>query len=73
MHDDPLLVRRAIGAGASGSALKGISQQQLIATVRAVCDGEAVLQTVWRSFECPIERRRPLRPFALAFSTRRRG
>jgi DNA-binding NarL/FixJ family response regulator len=43
MHDDPLLVRRAIEAGAAGYALKGISRQQLIAAVRAVCGGEAVL------------------------------
>jgi len=43
MHDDPLLVRRAIEAGAAGYALKGIGRQQLIAAVRAVCDGEAVL------------------------------
>ena len=43
MHDDPLLVRRAIEAGAAGYTLKGISRQQLIAAVRAVCDGEAVL------------------------------
>jgi DNA-binding NarL/FixJ family response regulator len=43
MHDDPVLVRRAIEAGAAGYALKGIGRQQLRAAVQAVRDGEAVL------------------------------
>lgn len=57
MHDDPLLVRRAIEAGAAGYALKGIGRQQLIAAVRAVCDGEAVLDpTLLRAIVSEVPR-----------------
>ena len=43
MHDDLALVRRAVEAGAAGYLLKGIGRQELLAAVRAVCDGDAVL------------------------------
>ena len=43
MHDDPDLVRRAVEAGAAGYVLKGISRRELLAAVRAVHDGESVL------------------------------
>ena len=44
MHDDPLLVRRAVEAGAAGYALKGIGRRELVAAIHAVCNGEAVLE-----------------------------
>ena len=43
MHDDPALVRRAIEAGAAGYVLKGTNRRELLAAVRAVRDGESVL------------------------------
>lgn len=43
MHDDPTLVRRAIAAGAAGYVLKGVGRRELLSSVRAVCDGESVL------------------------------
>lgn len=43
MHDDPRLVRRAVDWGASGYVLKGASGRELRAAVRAVRDGESVL------------------------------
>jgi len=43
MHDDPALVRRAVRAGAAGYVLKGIGRAELLASVRAVRNGEAVL------------------------------
>lgn len=43
MHDDPALLRRAVEAGAAGYLLKGIGRQELLAAVRAVRDGDAVL------------------------------
>jgi DNA-binding NarL/FixJ family response regulator len=43
MHDDPALVRRAIEAGAAGYVLKGINRRELLAAVRAIRDGESVL------------------------------
>lgn len=65
MHDDPLLVRRAIEAGAAGYALKGIDRQQLIAAVRAVCDGEAVLDpTLLRAIVSEAPRSAPSRTAA---------
>ena len=44
MHDDPGLVRRAVAAGAAGYVLKGISRRELLAAVRGVHDGEAVVE-----------------------------
>jgi DNA-binding NarL/FixJ family response regulator len=62
MHDDPLLVRRAIEAGAAGYALKGIDRQQLITAVHAVCDGEAVLDpTLLRAIVSEAPRSAPSR------------
>ena len=43
MHDDPALVRRAVRAGAAGYVLKGIGRAELLASVRAVRNGESVL------------------------------
>jgi DNA-binding NarL/FixJ family response regulator len=43
MHDDPALVRSAIQAGAAGYLLKGVARQELLAAVRAVRHGEAVV------------------------------
>jgi DNA-binding NarL/FixJ family response regulator len=43
MHDDPALVRAAIQAGAAGYLLKGVARQELLAAVRAVRHGEAVV------------------------------
>ena len=46
MHDDPALVRRAIEGGAAGYVLKGINRRELLAAVRAVRDGESVVDPV---------------------------
>jgi len=43
MHDDPLLVRRAMAAGAAGYLLKGVGRRQLLAAVHAARCGEAPL------------------------------
>ena len=43
MHDESRLVRRAIEAGASGYVLKGVGRRELLAAVRAVRDGESVI------------------------------
>jgi DNA-binding NarL/FixJ family response regulator len=43
MHDDPSMVRRAVEAGAAGYVLKGIGRRELLAAVRAVRDGDSVL------------------------------
>jgi DNA-binding NarL/FixJ family response regulator len=65
MRDDPLLVRRAIEAGAAGYALKGIDRQQLITAVRAVCDGEAVRDpTLLRAIVSEAPRSAPSRTSA---------
>jgi DNA-binding NarL/FixJ family response regulator len=42
MHQDPELVRRAVEVGAAGYVLKGIGRRELLATVRAVANGESV-------------------------------
>jgi DNA-binding NarL/FixJ family response regulator len=41
MHDEPLLVRRAMAAGAAGYLLKGVGRGQLLAAVHAAHRGEA--------------------------------
>jgi DNA-binding NarL/FixJ family response regulator len=46
MHDDPALVRGAVQAGAAGYVLKGVGRRELLAAVRAVRDGEAVIDPV---------------------------
>lgn len=43
MHDDATLVRRAVDAGAAGYVLKGVGRHELLSSVRAVCEGESVL------------------------------
>lgn len=43
MHDDHRLVRRAVEAGAAGYVLKGVGRRELLAAVRAVSDGESVM------------------------------
>jgi DNA-binding NarL/FixJ family response regulator len=43
MHDDPALVRRALDAGAAGYMLKGVTRRDLLAAMRAACDGATVL------------------------------
>ena len=50
MHDDAVLARAAVLAGASGYLLKGVSRRELLSAVRAIHDGEAVLDpTLLRS------------------------
>jgi DNA-binding NarL/FixJ family response regulator len=43
MHDNPVLVRRAVRAGAAGYVLKGVGRGELLASIRAVRNGESVL------------------------------
>jgi DNA-binding NarL/FixJ family response regulator len=43
MHDNPAYVQEAVKLGAAGYVLKGISRRELLATVRAVCEGESVI------------------------------
>ena len=43
MHDNPVLVRRAVEAGASGYVLKGIGRRELLAALEAVRHGESVI------------------------------
>jgi len=43
MHAEPALVRRAIEAGAAGYLLKGVGRRELLAAVRAVRNGDSVL------------------------------
>jgi DNA-binding NarL/FixJ family response regulator len=43
MMDDPTLVRRALGAGASGWLLKGVSRRELLGAIRAVRDGVTIV------------------------------
>jgi DNA-binding NarL/FixJ family response regulator len=60
MHDESRLVRQAIEAGAAGYILKGVGRRELLAAVRAVRDGESVLDPdLLRSLvaETPVERR----------------
>jgi DNA-binding NarL/FixJ family response regulator len=42
MHEDPVLVRRAVEAGATGYVLKGIGRSELLASIHAVRSGESV-------------------------------
>jgi DNA-binding NarL/FixJ family response regulator len=42
MHQDPVLVRRAVEAGATGYVLKGIGRSELLASIHAVRSGESV-------------------------------
>ena len=54
MHDDPAMVRRAVEAGAAGYVLKGIGRRELLAAVRAVRDGDSVLDpSLLRSLATP--------------------
>ena len=43
MHDEPRLVRQAVEGGAAGYVLKGVGRRELLASVRAVRDGESVV------------------------------
>jgi DNA-binding NarL/FixJ family response regulator len=43
MHDEAVLVRRALQAGASGYVLKGVGRRELLASIQAVSDGASVL------------------------------
>jgi DNA-binding NarL/FixJ family response regulator len=43
MHEDPALMRRAMQAGAAGYVLKGVDRAELLASIRAVKNGESVL------------------------------
>jgi DNA-binding NarL/FixJ family response regulator len=45
MHDDATLVRRAVTGGAAGYVLKGAGRQELLSSVRAVREGESVLDS----------------------------
>ena len=65
MHDESRLVRRAIEAGAAGYVLKGVSRRELLAAIRAVRDGESVLDPeLLRDLvaETPVEPRPGSRP-----------
>lgn len=54
MHDDRVMVRRAIEAGAAGYVLKGIGRRELLAAVRAVRDGGSVVDpTLLRALANP--------------------
>ena len=54
MHDDPSMVRRAVEAGAAGYVLKGIGRRELLAAVRAVREGDSVLDpALLRSLATP--------------------
>jgi DNA-binding NarL/FixJ family response regulator len=54
MHDDPAIVRRAVEAGAAGYVLKGIGRRELLAAVRAIRDGDSVLDpALLRSLASP--------------------
>lgn len=44
MHDNPGYVRQAVKLGAAGYVLKGITRRELLAAVRAVCEGESVIE-----------------------------
>jgi DNA-binding NarL/FixJ family response regulator len=44
MHDNPGYVRQAVRLGAAGYVLKGITRRELLAAVRAVCEGESVIE-----------------------------
>jgi DNA-binding NarL/FixJ family response regulator len=44
MHDNPGYVRQAVSLGAAGYVLKGITRRELLAAVRAVCEGESVIE-----------------------------
>ena len=60
MHDDPALARAALAAGARGYLLKGVGRRELISAVRAIHDGEAVLDaSLLHSLtsEIPVARR----------------
>src|SRR5262249_11394755 len=60
MHDDPAMVRRAVEAGAAGYVLKGIGRRELLAAVRAVRDGDSVLDpALLRSLAMPPSREVP--------------
>jgi two-component system response regulator NreC len=43
MHNDPAYARAALGAGASGYVVKTVSEEDLLAAIRAVCRGKAVV------------------------------
>jgi DNA-binding NarL/FixJ family response regulator len=67
LHDDPALVRRAIEGGAAGYVLKGINRRELLAAVRAVRDGESVVDpAVLRSLAASTPRETPGPGTALA-------
>jgi DNA-binding NarL/FixJ family response regulator len=43
MHEEPATVRRAVEIGAAGYVLKGVDRHELLASIRAVHNGESVL------------------------------
>jgi DNA-binding NarL/FixJ family response regulator len=43
MHDDPAYARAALGAGATGYVVKTVSEEDLLAAIRAVQRGKAVV------------------------------
>lgn len=43
MHDDPTYARAALGAGATGYVVKTVSEEDLLAAIRAVRRGKAVV------------------------------
>jgi DNA-binding NarL/FixJ family response regulator len=58
MHQDADLMRRVMAAGANGYVLKGIGRRELLATIRAVSNGESVLDPTL--LRLALERGRPL-------------
>jgi DNA-binding NarL/FixJ family response regulator len=60
MHADLDLVRRAVEAGAAGYVLKGVTRRELLAAVRAVRDGDSVLDpALLRSLAARTAERQP--------------
>ncbi len=55
MHDDPAMVRRAMDAGASGYLLKGTNRGDLLAAMRAVCEGATVIDPTLQAALAPTD------------------
>jgi DNA-binding NarL/FixJ family response regulator len=44
MHDNPEYLRQAMELGAAGYLLKGASRREILAALRAICEGESVMK-----------------------------
>jgi DNA-binding NarL/FixJ family response regulator len=63
MHDDPVIVRRALAAGARGYVLKGAAHGSIVRAVLAVADGDTVLGGSTREALLATPRALPPLPF----------